>query len=615
MVSKPKTAEFKQVSISEFFEKNRHILGFDSLQRALFIMVKEAVDNSLDACEEHGLLPEIEVLIERLSSDIFQITVRDNGPGIEREQVPRAMGQLLYGSRFHIMRQTRGQQGLGITASILYGQITTGEYAKIKTKRAVDPVAFYFEMGIDVKKNTADVKKEEPIIWDREHGTEISIRAKGRYITGKQSIMEYLREVAVVNPNARIRLTDPDGATTQFEPSTADPAKPSRPVKPHPYGLEVGEFLALCSENGYPSVLDLMLNEFSRVSKNSGLEILEKASVNPETQLTAITRAEAESIVNAIQDTKLMPPSAECLSPISEQFMRLGMLSVYGNERPGFFGKPLSGSVRIYKGNPFSVEVGMVYGGELPSDQPVRILRFANKVPLLFQPGACAITQAVSTLDWRQYGMDQRQGKGIPYGPGIILIHVFGPKIPYISESKEAIAPVDEIMDEIRKVLKTEMRQLRRFNNRIERNRKMGEKFKLVSLIIPKIAEKSSSILNREIPDYVKTISKIANVVFIREEIEERDGEKVSNTIVVNYTMESVSFNLKIVLPDREVDLVISDLDQAQIMKHEEHLGNQSKNFTGADYYFTGINPVYVQGAEELPADWGLKRGDIIDTE
>ncbi len=615
MVSKVKVSEFKQVSISEFFEKNRHILGFDSLQRALFIMVKEAVDNSLDACEEHGLLPEIDVIIEKKAQDVFLVCVRDNGPGIEREQVPKAMGQLLYGSRFHIMRQTRGQQGLGITASILYGQITTGEYAKIKTRRVSDPVGFYFEMGIDVKKNAADVRKEEPFIWEVEHGTEITIVAKARYITGKQSVMEYLREVAVVNPNARIRFTDPDGVVTTFEQSTQEPAKPSRAVKPHPYGLEVGELMALCAENRYDTILELLENDFSRISKNSGMEILEKSGVSPDTKLLSVTRNDAENVVRAIQETKLMPPSAECLSPISEQFIRLGMLSVYGNERPGFFGKPLSGSVRIFKGNPFSVEVGMVYGGDLPADQPVRILRFANKVPLLFQPGACAITQAVSLLDWRQYGMEQRQGKGVPYGPAIILIHVYGPKIPYISESKEAIAPVEEIMEEIQKVLKSEMRQLRRFNNRIERNKKMGEKFRLVSMIIPKIAEKSSSILKLEVPDYVKTISKIANVVFIREDIEERDGEKVSTTTVVNYTMEPVSFILKIVLPDRETDMEIKDLGQAQSLKHEEHLGVQSKNFTGSDYYFTGINPVYVQGAEELPADWNLKGVENNDQE
>lgn len=613
MASKGKQ-QFKQVSISEFFEKNRHILGFDSLQRALFIMVKEAVDNSLDACEEHSIIPEISVRMEKISAESFSITVRDNGPGIEREQVPKAFGQLLYGSRFHVMRQTRGQQGLGITASILYGQITTGEYSRIKTKRNEDPVAYFFELGIDVKNNKADVKKEEPIIWDQDHGTEITIKAKGKYVTGRQSVVEYLKEVAVVNPNARILFIDPDGKETEFKRTLEEPAKPSKPVKPHPYGLEIGELLSLCSEGIYDTMVSLLTQEFAKVSTNSANEILEKAGIKEDMAPDQLSRNEAERMIDAIRQTKLMPPSAECLSPISEQFIRMGMLAVYGQERPGFYGRPLSGSVKIHNGNPFSVEIGMVYGGELPVDQAVRILRFANKVPLLFQAGSCAITEAISGLDWRQYGMEQKQGKGVPYGPAIILIHVFGPKIPYVSESKEAIAPISEIVEEIQKVLKSEMRQLRRFNSRIERNKKMGEKFRLVSMIIPKIAEKSSSILQLEVPSYSKTISKIANVVFIREDIEKRDNSKFSVTRVVNFTMSPVSFQLKIVLQNKEIDVKIQDLNQAEQLVHEEEI-NGNEEFSGSDYFFTGINPVYVQGAEELPADWDLRNEDQYGTQ
>ncbi len=613
MVSKGKQ-QFKQVSISEFFEKNRHILGFDSLQRALFIMVKEAVDNSLDACEEHSIIPEISVRMEKISAESFSITVRDNGPGIEREQVPKAFGQLLYGSRFHVMRQTRGQQGLGITASILYGQITTGEYSRIKTKRNEDPVAYFFELGIDVKNNKADVKKEEPIIWDQDHGTEITIKAKGKYVTGRQSVVEYLKEVAVVNPNAKILFIDPDGKETEFKRTLEEPAKPSKPVKPHPYGLEIGELLSLCSEGIYDTMVSLLTQEFAKVSTNSANEILEKAGIKEDMAPDQLSRNEAERMIDAIRQTKLMPPSAECLSPISEQFIRMGMLAVYGQERPGFYGRPLSGSVKIHNGNPFSVEIGMVYGGELPVDQAVRILRFANKVPLLFQAGSCAITEAISGLDWRQYGMEQKQGKGVPYGPAIILIHVFGPKIPYVSESKEAIAPISEIVEEIQKVLKSEMRQLRRFNSRIERNKKMGEKFRLVSMIIPKIAEKSSSILQLEVPSYSKTISKIANVVFIREDVEKRDNSKFSVTRVVNFTMSPVSFQLKIVLQNKEIDVKIQDLNQAEQLVHEEEI-NGNEEFSGSDYFFTGINPVYVQGAEELPADWDLRNEDQYGTQ
>ncbi|MHB1439592.1 MAG: DNA topoisomerase VI subunit B [Cuniculiplasma sp.] len=614
MQDKKKTQEFKQVSISEFFEKNRHILGFDSLQRALFIMVKEAVDNSLDACEEHGIIPDLEVITTKISNDIYEMTVRDNGPGIDRIQVPKAFGQLLYGSRFHVMRQTRGQQGLGITAAILYGQITTGEYSHITTKRESDDVAYHFELGIDVKNNVAHIKTEEPVIWVKSNGTEVRIRAKGKYITGRQSVFEYLKEVAVVNPNARISFTDPEGTKKVFERSIDEPSKQSKAIKPHPYGLEVGELLSLASDTTSSTMTDLFVDNFSRVSSNTAHEILEKASVEPKKKPTELTRSEAESIIDSIGNIRLMPPSAECLSPISEQFIRLGMLSVYGDERPGFYGKPLSGSVKIHKGNPFSVEIGMVYGGDLPADQPARIIRYANKVPLLFQPGSCAITQAVSELDWRQYGMEQKQGKGVPYGPAIILVHVYGPKIPYVSESKEAIAPIGEIVEEIKSVLKSEMRQLRRFNNRIERNKKMGEKFRLVSKIIPEIAKKSSEILNLEMPDYNKTISKIANVVFIREEVE-NTGVKKSITSVINYTTESVTFNLKIVLPFKEIDIRIENLKSAGTFNHEENLDVLKGAYGGAEYFVTGINPLYIQGADELPADWDLKGGELNSQE
>ncbi len=613
MAVKPKKDEYKQVSVSEFFEKNRHILGFDSAQKSLFMIVKEAVDNSLDACEERGILPEISVRIERKPNDIFRITVRDNGPGIERTIVPRVFGQLLYGSRFHVLRQTRGQQGLGITASILYGQSTSGEPCEIITKRAQDEVAFHFILGIDVRTNTADLKVEEPVIWDRESGTSIAITAKGRYVTGKQSIMEYLKEVAVVNPNARIHFTDPDGKSLVFERSIEEPAKPSKATKPHPYGIELGELLSLSQITESTTLLKMLSSEFSRLSDNSASEILVKAGIDPEMNPRDLAKDGANAIMEAIANTKLMPPTAESLSPISEQFIRLGMLSVYGEERPSFFGKPVSGKVRIYKGNPFSVEVGMVYGGDLPSEQPVRIVRYANKVPLLFQPGSCAITQAVSDIDWRQLGFDQKQGKGVPYGPAIILVHVHGPRIPYISESKEAIAPIEEIMDEIRNVIRIEVRQLRKFNSRAERNKKIGEKFNLVSVVVPEIAKKSAEILSMEIPDCKMVISRIANVVFVREDIAGENGRKTSRTSVVNYTMENISMNLKIVYPFGEKDLEIRDLPPSESFTYDQDLDKIAGGYSGAEFYFTGINPVYVQGAEELPADWGLKGVETVE--
>ena len=121
----------RDISVSEFFAKNRHLLGFDNPRKALLTTIKEAVDNSLDACEEAGILPEIWVHIEQTSTDRYKIGVQDNGPGIVKKQIPLIFGKLLYGSKFHRLRQSRGQQGIGISAAGMYGVQTTGKPVKI----------------------------------------------------------------------------------------------------------------------------------------------------------------------------------------------------------------------------------------------------------------------------------------------------------------------------------------------------------------------------------------------------------------------------------------------------------------------------------------------------
>src|SRR5579864_7026577 len=117
-------ANQRDISVSEFFAKNRHLLGFDNPRKALLTTVKEAVDNSLDACEEAGILPNVTVVIEATGPNRYKIGVQDNGPGIVKKQIPLIFGKLLYGSKFHRLRMSRGQQGIGISAAGMYGMLT-----------------------------------------------------------------------------------------------------------------------------------------------------------------------------------------------------------------------------------------------------------------------------------------------------------------------------------------------------------------------------------------------------------------------------------------------------------------------------------------------------------
>src|SRR3990167_1161558 len=199
----------KEISVAEFFTKNRHLLGFDSKRKALLMTVKEAVDNSLDACEESNDLPEIQVEIIELGEFKYRVAIEDNGPGIIKDQIPNIFAKLLYGSKFHTLKQNRGQQGIGISAAVLYSQLTTGKTAKITSKISPKLPASYYELNIDTQKNEPKITKEEVVEWKKERGTRVEIDLEAEYMKGRQSVDEYLKQTAVINPHVTIIYTNP----------------------------------------------------------------------------------------------------------------------------------------------------------------------------------------------------------------------------------------------------------------------------------------------------------------------------------------------------------------------------------------------------------------------
>ena len=171
----------REISVASFFEKNRHLLGFDNPRKSLLTTIKEAVDNSLDACEEANILPEINVELIELSENRFRVVVEDNGPGIVKKQIPNIFAKLLYGSKFFKLSQSRGQQGIGISASVLYSQLTTGKPARITSRISKKHDAHYYELHIDTQNNKPEIIKEETVKWNKEHGTRIEMDLEGSY--------------------------------------------------------------------------------------------------------------------------------------------------------------------------------------------------------------------------------------------------------------------------------------------------------------------------------------------------------------------------------------------------------------------------------------------------
>ncbi|MCL4438242.1 MAG: DNA topoisomerase VI subunit B [Candidatus Thermoplasmatota archaeon] len=602
-------SEFRETSISEFFEKNRHILGFDSLQKSLFMVIKEAVDNSLDACEEYQILPDIYVEISRSGDDILTAVIEDNGPGISRKEVPNVFGRLLYGSRFGTLRQSRGQQGIGITASILYGQITTALPSKIRTKMRQDDVAYDFQLGINVKENRADIISEKPVIWEKESGTRIEIPLKGKYQTGKQSVFEYLKESAIVNPNAQFTFIDPEGKKVRIERVVEKASVPARSIKPHPMGLELGELFRMARAVPNRTLGEFLLQDLSRVTPRTLDDMTSAFGIDFSIPVENLEIQYMKGVMDAFSSVKILPPPTDCLSPLGSDFIRRGLKNIYGELQPLYFGKPVQRPVSVHNGNPFSVEVGIVYGGNLPAEEQVRIVRFANKVPLLYQPGACAITRAISEMDWRTYGFDQRGGKGVPFGPAIILVHVFGIRLPFTSESKEAIAGIDIIVDEIMAALKTAARGVRGFINKREKRSKIYEKFTLVEKIIPEIGSKSASLLGLPQPDISMVLSRIANVIFVTESFQRNEDHYDVKAEVVNFTRKTATFKLYaeppgVSSPSETLSFDVSGLEPSRRISFEFRVNGTFNQYPGTEYYFTGIDPVWVQGAELLPPDY-----------
>ena len=628
----------QEISVTEFFEKNKQILGFDSRSKSLLMGIKEAVDNSLDACEEANILPDVSVTVERLSDEDYRICIVDNGPGIVHKMMPNVFGRLLYGSRFHALRQSRGQQGIGISATVMYGNITTGKPAHVISKiDGEDEVAWSMDIVIDTKTNRPIVTNDKAITWEgHEHGTSIEYTIKGRYINGKQSVFEYLKDTAIVNPHAQITFHDPDGTKTVFERATETmPPKPKE-IKPHPEGMEIGDLLKYAGNTQQKTLKAFLKNDFSRITDRIANEIIKKSGLKEDMKPQKIDREAAIAILDAIKTVKIMAPPTDCLSPIGDTLIKKGLMHVLDGLRPEYYATPVTRSPKAVNGNPFIVEAGIVYGGDIPSDSQVQILRFANRVPLLYQQGACAITKAISEMDWRRYGLEQRGGKGIPFGPAIILVHVASTKVPFTSEGKEAVAGFPELQSEIGLALRLCARNLKSHLNKMERKKKTHAKFEIVQEILPDMAKKAADHLGRPVPNLDRTITRIMNVVWVEPSMEKKSKKVREITYTVyNYTNQVRTFRLHAQLPKEAVNLSLFTGEHFLDMNDEgkanwevkdlqpstnttisfELTGDMADTYDADDVYFSGLNPVIVMGAEMLPGDWGIKGMEITQTD
>jgi DNA topoisomerase-6 subunit B len=687
----------RAISIAEFFEKNKHMLGFDSEARALVTAVKEAVDNALDACEEAGILPDIYVEIQD-AGDYYRLIVEDNGPGITKDQIPKIFGKLLYGSRFHVREQSRGQQGIGISAAVLYSQLTSGKPAQITSATQGGGQAEYFELIIDTDTNEPEISQESTTTWERPHGTRIELEMEGN-MRARQQLHDYVKHTAVVNPHARIEMREPS-EHLKYERATDQLPDETEEIRPHPHGVELGTLIKMAEATDSYSISGFLQGEFTRVGQTTATKVIdnfrdrhfgrgmawrppqahedadveaavEEAVANKGAEATAdfagavadrvadheriahheivaivddvagdieeeydttfgetvrenaveaawnavvgervpgvyalvdevttkrkddahvqglaeriaakfenrtddhrhrVTRDDlasyvgksaedteeyddatfgetarekitdalwetaervpddpprihavaedrdtASELLEAMRETDIIAPPTGCLAPITAELVEAGLEKGYDAD----FYAAATRDASVHGGDPFIVEAGIAYGGDLPSEGNAEVMRFANRVPLVYQRGACATTDVVKGINWRNYGLDQPGGSGIPNGPAVIMVHIASTNVPFTSESKDAVANVPEIESEIELAIREAARDLKSYLNKRRSMQQRREKQSKLGTILPEMAEKLTTVTGREPLAIDDTMARIMNNVLVERQ-------------------------------------------------------------------------------------------------
>jgi len=283
---------------------------------------------------------------------------------------------------------------------------------------------------------------------------------------------------------------------------------------------------------------------FSSIGSISAEELCRLSGLEQECTPSSLDHEQAKRLLAAFKQIKVKSPPVDCLSPIGEELIKAGLEKEYRLDFIATTVRPVS----VYSGNPFAVEVGLGYGGELEKEGRVEILRFANRVPLVYQQGACAITHAVESVSWKNYSLSQPTGSGVPVGPAVLLVHIASTNIPFTSESKDAVADVPEILVEVDLGLKEVARKLRRYLSRQSLLSDRREKEEIIRKILPRIARKLSDILEKEEPDIGPVVAKIMGNLLVNRHVEQKNGHTAVRIDVENHSDLNRAFKLHEVL-------------------------------------------------------------------
>jgi len=491
---------FEEISAADFFYRNRDIAGFTNPSRAIFAAVRELVENSLDAAESLRIPPEVYVRLSyegeaSAETQIYRLRVEDNGIGIPPRHIPSAFGQVLFGSKYKL-KQQRGTFGLGGKMAILYGQITTHQPAYITSSTEMSKIYMY-KLMIDIQRN-------RPLILDRKvlinkeqwRGTIVEFSLEGDYFRAMPKLLEYFKQTAMVNPYANLTFVDPKGRLYRFTRVTKEMPVPPKETKPHPYGVDVELLQRLIQITPYKNMLEFLKNHFHRVGEITAQKFLEFSSLSPSKNPKKLAHEEIVRLMHMLKKYReFLPPDASCLSPISEDLLKAGILKEL---KPEFVvvhqRKPAT-----YAGHPFIVEFGLAYGGEVPKRGNFIVYRFANRIPLLYDEASDVSVRVITAMNWRRYRVN-------PDMPIAILVHICSTKVPYKTVGKEFIADRPEVRREIANGLREVARQIQHFMSKREHVDRERKRLGVFSKYLPKIAQFSTQLAGKQKPPDIEKL-------------------------------------------------------------------------------------------------------------
>ncbi|MDE1851225.1 MAG: DNA topoisomerase VI subunit B [Candidatus Micrarchaeota archaeon] len=497
--------EFKEHSISQFFRKNSQMLGYSGRVRSLTTVVHEWVTNSLDACEEAGILPEIYVEIGEISEGKYSVRNTDNGPGIPSKLVGKALATVLAGTKFHRYMQQRGQQGIGAAGCTMFAQITSGK--PIHVKSGTGKQTFECDLTIDIKSNKPLITNQKELPGSSFNGLSVYGEfGEVKYENSDHGVYEYLRRTVLSNPHCSIRLKEPDGKEVTFPRSVNEIPKKAKLTKPHPLGIGTSDLLDFAHSSVSRKVSSFLVDTFTRVSQNKVDELRSIVKdVDFDKEPRQLTWPEAEKLVNGFKQLKWIAPDLDTLSEIGEEQIKATIKNILN---PNFM-SVVERKPKVFRGGiPFVIEAGIAYGGsagrETGEGVKGTILRFANKVPLLFDGSVCAISQAVNGIDWKRYGI-----KDFDQEPISVMVNVSSVYIPYSGVGKQAIAQEPEIIEEIKLAVQDCARSLQRHISNQKNMNMQATKYNTIMRYVSQLALNLSEITGEKKDSIEKGLKEV----------------------------------------------------------------------------------------------------------